>query len=197
MEYTLRFDKRNIRSYPTAGYFIEFSATQHGFSLLKTEQVNMQYLTLTANKFFELGNKWFAGTSIKGKISSANYQPYYLQRALGYLFDYVRGYEYYVIDGQHFVLGKTNLKYQLVTYKNLPKIMTEKIKYNVFVNGFADAAFVKDKQYYLNNPLNNSWLYSYGLGIDFATTYDFVLRLEVTRNQLNQNGFYIHFGAPL
>ena len=43
----------------------------------------------------------FVGSSLKGKWSSDSYQPYFMQVAFGFD-DYVRGYEYYVIDGQDY-----------------------------------------------------------------------------------------------
>ena len=53
--------------------------------------------------------RFFLGSSFKGKWSSNGYQPYFAQRGFGFD-DYVRGYEYYVVDGQDFWLSKTVLK---------------------------------------------------------------------------------------
>ena len=61
----------------------------------------------------ELENRVFIGSSFKSKWSSGGYQPYFAQKGFGFD-DYVRGYEYYVIDGQDFWLSKTILKYAIV-----------------------------------------------------------------------------------
>ena len=76
-------------------------------------------------------NRFFLGSALKGKWSSDGYQPYFAQRGLGFD-DYVRGYEYYVIDGQDFWLTKTALKYALVkkTKFDIPYIKMQQFKKN-------------------------------------------------------------------
>ncbi|MCC7050600.1 MAG: hypothetical protein IT239_02315 [Bacteroidia bacterium] len=197
LEYNYRLDRRNYRSYPTAGYCLELYATQNGIGFLKNEPVTMRYITLAAKKYFPITNRWNAGIMAKGKISDKNYQSYYLQRALGYTVDFVRGYEYYVIDGQHFALGKSNIKYQLIQLRKFPANIFNTLKYNIYLTAFSDAGYVRDLQYFRTNFLNNKWLYSYGVGLDFAVSNDFVLRFEIAKNHLTQTGFYLHFDAPL
>ena len=46
------------------------------------------------------------------------------------------------------------------------------------------------------NDLNNIWLASQGVSIDFVTYYDKLIRLEYARNHLNEWGVYIHFSNP-
>jgi hypothetical protein len=125
-----------------------------------------------------------------------------LQRALGYQNDYVRGYEYYVIDGQNFGLLKTNLKYNLVKpgavkIKRIKNNSLNRVQYGFYLNAFADAAYVQDNQFNELNKLNNTFINGYGIGLDFVGQNDLVIRFELTRNGLNQNGFYLHFSAPL
>ena len=40
-------------------------------------------------------------------------------------------------------------------------------------------------------------IYSWGLGLDFVTYYDMVLRFEYAFTSNRTNGFYIGFGMPI
>ena len=55
---------------------------------------------------------------------------------------------------------------------------------------------VTDSQYADNNALNNIFLFSQGFSLDFVTYYDKLLRLEYSRNHLNEWGLFIHFSNP-
>jgi hypothetical protein len=141
---------------------------------------------------------------VKGKISGSAFQPYYNTRALGYGKDFVRGYEYYVTDGQTYGLAKANLKFELVPKKVVhasfipfPKFAT--IPFAFYLNLFADGAYVKDAQYAdrYSNVLPNSWLAGYGAGIDFVSYYDIVFRFEYSFNKFGESGIFIHFTASI
>ena len=66
----------------------------------------------------------------------------------------------------------------------------------VYLNAFVDVGHAWDDRYAAVNPLANTWLTGYGLGLDVVTSYDQVIRLEVARNGLAENGFYLHFSHP-
>ena len=124
-----------------------------------------------------------------------------MQKGLGYG-DYLRGYEYYVIDGHNYGTFKTNLKYQLIKpntidFNYFKSDKFDKLYYAFYVNAFFDAGYVKDNLYFLENSLNNKWLYSYGLGIDFIGYYDMVFRFEVARNRMSEIGVFFHYFAPI
>jgi outer membrane protein assembly factor BamA len=70
------------------------------------------------------------------------------------------------------------------------------LQYAFYANVFADAGYVVNK-FTENNPLNNKMLFSWGLGIDFVTYYDMVIRFEYAWTSTWQNGFYFGFGMPI
>jgi hypothetical protein len=45
--------------------------------------------------------------------------------------------------------------------------------------------------------LDNKFIFGTGIGIDFVTYYDKVLRLEYGVNDMGETGFFIHFVAPI
>jgi outer membrane protein assembly factor BamA len=196
-----RHDQRDNVNYPLKGNYFDFEVMKMGFTVFN-DDVDFIYLTSQYKRYWELWKHIYFATGVKGKFSSQDQQPYYNTRGLGYGSDYLRGYEYYVIDGQKYVWLKTNLKYELlpVHYLNASIIPTEKfsnIPYSFYLNLYADYGYVQDKFYSLYNPLTNSNLYSFGGGIDFATYYNFVLRAEYSINKFGEKGIFIHFSAPI
>ncbi len=47
------------------------------------------------------------------------------------------------------------------------------------------------------NPYNNKMLYSWGLGLDFVTYYDLVVRFEYVFTNIHSHGFFFGFGMPI
>ena len=199
--YEYRCDHRDSRSYPLKGYYFDLEMTKMGLGLLKNEQLDVFYVQGSVRKYIPLHKRFYFATGIKGKVSSSGRQPYSVQRALGYR-DYVRAYEYYVIDGQSYWLGKASLRYELVQPKtySLPYLRLEKFTkfhYAMYLSVFSDMGYVEDKINYKYNDLSNSLLFGTGVGLDFVTYYDTILRLEYSFNKLGENGLFLHFASPI
>ena len=200
--YRYILDKRNDRAYPTKGKLFSFMLRKKGL-FQDMSEINMFNLLGTYKIFYKLNSKFFAANSLTIKKSFDDKQPYYFQEGLGYRY-YLRGLEYYVVDGQDFYLMKNTLKFQpfptRVSYINfIPFKKFNKIHYTFYLNLFFELGYVNNK--YLNPELNNTFankmLYSGGIGFDVATYYDKVIRLEYSINQLKELGFFIHFIAPI
>jgi outer membrane protein assembly factor BamA len=201
LRYLYKSEHRDYVIYPLRGYEYDFEIVKNGLSVVKNE-VDFSFLTTNIRKYWELASRWFFAAGFRGKLSDNNFQPYYNTAALGYGRDYVRGYEYYVVDGQRFALFKTNLKFVLVPKHELHTdiIPLEKfatIPYAFYINLYGDAAYAQDTQFSRYNPLTNSWLLGYGAGIDFVTYYDLVFRLEYSINRFGESGYFLHFTAPI
>ena len=193
-------DKRDFKAYPLKGYYFDLEAVKIGVGFLPNSP-DVLYFRSAFKKFWKLNDKFFYAASTKAKISANSNQPYYNQSGLGYG-DLVRGYEYYVIDGQNWYLAQSNLKYQLISprIQKIDFIPSEKFNtfhYAVYLNLFADAGYVRDKLYGQLNPLSNAAMVGYGIGLDYVTYYDQVLRLEYSFNKLGERGFFINFTAPI
>ena len=148
----------------------------------------------------KISNRLYIGTSIKTKLSSDEYQPYFSQEALGFD-DYVRTYEYYVIDGQDFWLNKNAVKYKIIDKKNfeIPYIKMSQFKkahYSLYLTLFSDFGYVKDNQNFKENNLTNSILSGSGISIDYLTYYDKLIRIEYGMNKLGEKGIFLHFTNP-
>lgn len=202
LSYGFRREKRDNRSYPLKGYLIDLSIDQNGLGLIKKDGMKLGTIFFTGNAHQHLKNRWYSAVGLKTKITYDGQPPYYNQRGLGYTNQYIRGYELYVIDGQHYALLKSNIKYNLVKKRTVDLDLRHFKKfdlfhYSLFLNVFGDAGYVID---YLNpntNPYANALQYGYGVSLDFVSYYDIVVRFEGSINKLGQPGFYIHFTNPI
>ncbi|MBZ0099157.1 MAG: hypothetical protein K8F30_08740, partial [Taibaiella sp.] len=56
---------------------------------------------------------------------------------------------------------------------------------------FADLGYAKNR-FAGNSYMNNRLLYSWGVGADLVSVYDFKLRVEYTWNHLGEKGLFLH-----
>jgi hypothetical protein len=154
------------------------------------------WLKLSAYKYFDMGYRWYSGFGAKGKYAPDKKFPYFEDEALGYS-DYLRSFEYYVIDGQKYITGRAFVKYAIVPLK-VTEIESwswqkfNKIHYSIFADAFIDAGYVHQAFPDPTNKLANRALVSAGVGIDLITYYDQVFRFEYTHGWQGRSGFYIH-----
>lgn len=198
-EYLFERDRRNVKYYPLKGYYL-FGSLAGSFNG-KKDTFNIASLYLGVNRYREITPLWHYSLTVRGKLSlTPGLQPYYLQKGLGYGNDLVRGYDKYVVDGQHYALFRSVLKYTLVSQRilKIDWLKTEKlntIPFAVYLNLFGDAGYTRDRYYYQNNPLNNKVLTGGGIGLDYVTYYDVVFRIEYSINQLGDKGIFLNFNA--
>lgn len=200
-KYLYRFDKRDSKNYPLKGHDIEIEFNQFGINFSNNEIHSTMFGAL-AEKFGKINKYLFYGVGMKAKAYTNNKVPFYIARGLGFNNDFVRGYEPYMISGSNFLVFKSNLKWQLYN----PKVYKVKFihfeKFNTFnhafyLNVFTDLGYIKDKMYNASNNLGNTLLIGYGVGLDFVTYYDKVMRLEFSTNRKGQSGIYVSFIAPI
>lgn len=199
--YFFKRDLRDSRVYPLRGYYFDFEIAKLGLGLIKNEIIDITNLYASLRKYWKLSDRFYIASGIKGKYSPNTLQPYYVQSALGWR-DYVRGYEYYVIDGSSYGLMKTGVKYELVKprIQKIPYLNTDKFDtfhYAFYLELFSDIAYVENKMSYQYNDLTNTFLYGTGIGLDFVTYYDNVFRLEYSFNKKGESGLFLHIYAPI
>ena len=196
-------DHRDNKPFPLKGYYINLSANKAGLGILGDEHTDLLQFGASLRGYWQIAGRLYAGVGYKGRLYAEKNVPFYLQNTLGYR-DYVRGYEYYIVEGQNYSLLKNELRYQLISphVKKIAFLPLEKFNtfhYALYAGIFADLAYVqsKDIQSMTKNTLNNTLMYGYGLGIDFVTYYDIVLRVEYAFNRMGENGLFLHLNSPL
>lgn len=202
IQYKIKNDHRDEKFYPLEGYYLDFRMGRYGLGVFSEDNVDLTTFETSLRKFWNIHPRWYFASGLNAKISAGKHQPYYLQQGLGFLGDIVRGYENMVIDGQHFWVAKTNLKYALIPYRvyQMPFLNNQKfslIHYRIFMNLFVDAGFVYDELFQSGNPYSNTMLGGTGIGIDFVTYYDKVFRTEFSVSRHGNIGVFFHFIAPI
>ncbi len=201
LRYFLKVEHRDLAVYPLKGNYFDLEIIKNGLGFLN-DDIDLFYAVSHYKHFWPLSKRFHAGAGLSVKYSFQSKMPYYFMKGLGYSRDFIRGYEYYVMDGEHFALLKTGIKFTILPKKEIyaPFIPLNKfatIPLAFYLNLFSDVGYVSDSQFKETNFLNNSWQYGYGAGIDFVTYYDMIFRLEFSINKLGQSGFFLHFTSPI
>jgi outer membrane protein assembly factor BamA len=201
VDYVFTHDIRDSKVYPLEGYAFKVKGQRYGLGLIK--EYPYPNWTLEATSFYhrKLSNRIYVANATQGKISSNKELPFAQQKALGYGV-YMTGYEHYVIDGSDYFISKFITKFQLMkpTRFDLPLFKKvkqfSKVHLAIYVNAMADIGYVNNKYADPLNDMVNQLQYSTGLGLDFVTYYDKVLRLEYAITRQGFHGFFFHLETP-
>jgi outer membrane protein assembly factor BamA len=160
------------------------------------EGLNFQsFANVEAGLFRNPLPKWYVSAIFRGRLMYPQDQPYYFSGGLGTQTDYVRGYEYYVIDGSNYGVLRLDLKREVFNNTwSIPVKYFTAIPLRVYPKIFADAGYITSPSPG-NSFLSNQVLYCVGVGLDVVTLYDIKIRFELAWNHLNQNGLYLHFNS--
>lgn len=191
LRYTYQYFDLNYIPYPTRGTAVEFEFLKRGFG----REVNLTQLQLRLGKYFSLPYKFYVATNAEANLKLPFDQPFFNQSLLGYNDSYMRGLEYYVVDGvaggyirntigKEIAAVKFNTGLRSKTYGSIP--------FRFYLKGYGDVGYIYNKNNLLTNGLNNRLIYSGGIGLDIISIYDIVLRVEYSFNQKGENGLFIH-----
>jgi len=195
------YDSRNSKSYPLMGSYMRLFVNKVGIGLV-SKDVDYFFYGLDFHFYQKLSNKWYVAEMFKLENSAGENHPYYYQLNMTQKKDFVRGYDLYTLKGDQMYFFRSNVKYELVK-PSLKKVKEgqednkfKRLQYAFYLNAFADAGYCVNN-FTENNPYNNKMLYSWGLGLDFVTYYNMVLRFEYAFTSIGTNGFFIGFGMPI
>jgi len=196
-------DYRDDHNYPLDGHYIEFELTKIGLGMFR-HSPDVFYGKLTVDMYAPIGGIWYWASNVTAKMSDSKTAPYFLSQGFGYKNDYVRAFDLYVIDALNYAICKNNLKFEILrpVTTHLPLIKNErfgKIHLALYANLFFDFAYTWDVAIPegSSTKIANKFIYGTGVGIDFVTYYDKVLRLEYGLNGLGETGFFVHLVAPI
>ena len=189
---------RNYFAYPLSGSYFDVGVAQSfflnnsgsPFTTLRAKYVN--YNKLSENYSYMVG--------AEGQLRLSEHYAFADNLALGFR-SLVRGYELYVVGGQHFGVFKQGITRELLDIKSIRINFIRNPKFNniplsVYLNAFTDAGYVVDNVFQEHNPLTNRLLLGGGLGLHMVTFYDIVLRLEYSINREGGRGLYFSTGFP-
>ena len=198
---TFKNDYRDEQNYPLKGHYLEIIMEKNGLGCFETSP-DVFYGKITADWYQPIKGRWYWASNLTLKMSDDNDAPYFLKQGLGYKNDYVRTYELYVIDAMNFALIKNNLKFAILNplTRYLPLIKNDrfgKIHFALYANLFFDCAYSWKMPCDETSFLDNKFIFGTGIGIDFVTYYDKVIRFEYGVNDMGEDGLFIHFVAPI
>ena len=186
-------NKRKTFSYPLSGSFLEIAFRQR-FYFENGESANSR-LQLFYSKYIPVTKKSFYSFGLKTQYQYTNSISTSENIALGYKHN-IRGFDFYTIDGQSFVVIKQNINTTLIGNKNLhfkfiPSEKFNTIPFSAYVSLFSDFGYVHDNFYGAQNTLSNQMIYSFGAGLHLVSYYDQVFVLEYTLNSLKEQGIFV------
>jgi outer membrane protein assembly factor BamA len=192
LTYRINYIKADSWIYPLKGITVEAEAGKKGIGPLS--DIDDVRLRLNVVKYWQLARKTYGALGLRTQAKFGGDQPYVNQRAIGYSDDYLRGLEYYVMDGTSFFVFKSTLRQELLSFKVHLPIVPRKfstVPFRILAKTYADMGYSYNKMPGLAN-LNNRFLYTGGVGFDIVSFYDTCLRIEYSVNQLGQKGLFLH-----
>ena len=196
--YTFTHDKRDIAAYPLKGYRVRAQVFKKGIGIF--DDADLLSFSLSYGRYDDLGKGFYLSNYTSGYVSTPSQQAYSLVEGLGFGNNNVRGYELYVIHGQHYAVNKTTIKKQLLKgvtkWKAMPLEQFQTFPYAFYLKAYFDMGYSKNTEMYEGNqPLADKLIFGTGVGLDIVTFYDFIIRLEYSMNRELEHGFFLHLAS--
>jgi outer membrane protein assembly factor BamA len=199
LSYTFVWDYRDFVSYPLSGAYLRVAADKIGIGIY--DDVDIFKINARYARYFDLGKKFYYGTSFTGHLSTPSQQPYFNYSGVGFGTNFLRGYERYVIEGQSFITNKNSFKRLLFSVEtDISRILKmkqfSKIPIAAYLSLNFDHGYIKNyPAYELNTLFTEKYIYGGGIGIDIISFYDFVMRWEYSINIEREQALYFNLYA--
>jgi len=189
--YTFRYTNADYNLYPTKGFLSETTILHRGV----TKDMNLTQLTAINSYTVPVLPKTQLQFKEGAVLNLPFDQPFYNSSLFGYYGNiFMRGYEYYVIDGDAGIIGRATVQHELLNFTVRPGLDNKRlVSYPIRIFGklYTDAGYAYEKDPG-NSLLNNKLLHSWGLGVDLVMPYDVIFKVEYSFNQLGGNGLFLH-----
>lgn len=197
--YGITFDHRDIKPYPLSGWRAIGEFRWNG--LLPGDDLHVGRLFGQFEKYFPL-TQWLSLETIAlGRVSYPRRQlPWNNNQGLGYGSNFVRGFEYYVVDGLDFGVFRTSWHFKILSKtwklgKFMPLKAYKTMPLQLYLALNTDAGYANDPYYSKDNPLANRALLGYGPGLDIVAWYDKTIRVEWSWNDLGEHGLFLRINT--
>ncbi len=202
LTYSITYDRRNRNNYPTRGNYLSGTIKKLGLTIWD-KNTNIWRFNVAGKKFFEISKRASFGSNLNYYFNNQSPWPFMFNEGLGYHENFVRGYELFIINANQYVLNRNEFRFKALAFNidisNILKMQQfNKIPYGIFLKTFFDHGYSTDAT---RNPLNarlsDKYLFGYGVGVDVVSYYNLVFRFEISRNNLNETGFFFHMGSAI
>ena len=195
-------DHRDNRYYPRKGHFMSLSAQKDGvFS--QNEDVHAFYFIFQLAEYVPVYKDKidYEGVFKFRYEMSGRLQPYFNSRALGYNNDYLRGYEYFVIDGPNYVYLKNAVRFDLwkkdINFGRFVPASFRVLPTHLWFCLNTDVGYVQSTGRHPENSFPGRILWGRGLGMNLLFYNSTLIQFEISQNHLRQWGWYFHYIVPL
>jgi len=201
LTYSFVRDVRDFRNYPLKGFLIGGRIDRIGVGA--NSDAKQWRGSIRLNKYFDLKNGFYLASTFSGLWSTRQDQAYNFYNAVGFGRTLVRGYELDLIETPVYALQKNSFRKLLFKGEQdlkriVPLEQFQKLPYAFYAKIFYDHGWAQPYPDYSGSArLTNKYLYGLGIGLDIVSAYDFVLRIEYSRNAEQTNNFFINFKAAL
>ncbi len=186
-------DQRDLREYPTDGFYLSISAAKYGFG---ESDVNIFRYGYDIRLYNPVGDDISLNARSFANFVGGGIVPTYRHVYFGYD-ERIRGYFKDVLEGENIFGSSVEVRVQLLKphYYTFPYALLPEFavwRYALYAAVFADVG----KTWYRNERvLDDPWYAGYGAGLHFLLPYSFILRTEYAFNQHGVGQFVLDFGA--
>lgn len=201
LNYRFTYDQRDASGYPWRGYLLSASLLKDGLGVFSDR--NALQARLECRHYIPMGQRWSWAFEARSKLSLIRTeQPYNDNRAMGFGNNYVRGFEYYLMDGLDMGILKGGLRFRaLDKVLNFGRFMPiqafRRVPVKFHLTTYSDLGYANSPYNQLNNPLNNRILWGGGIGLDIVFFFDKVIQIEYSFNDLMENGLFLHLNMNI
>jgi len=184
-------DFRNIKYYPTEGFYFSATAEKHGIGAMRSE-INLLIVRLNLDFYQPIDSNlsWASEAYLSAHLINENHIPFLFAGMIGYDY-YPRGYEYRMVLGNAVYGLNETLRYKVfqsdpIFDKIIPIQQFKPFAFSLYCYGFFDMAYV-----------DNQLLYSSGLGADFVTYYDRSIGFHFAVTNQKAFGIFATLRSPI
>lgn len=197
--YLYSHEHRDYIAYPTKGYYAGAEikgAAADDFSFFYGEMnLRLQY-------YEEMFPRWFWSSRLNAGATFKNKQAYVYDRHVGYDEKNITGYDYYVVDGQHYSILNNDIRFlilpkRIFNFGSKKSSRFTKIHFSLYAKLMFDIGYVYHQHRAPTNTLANTFLWGSGVGLDLVTYYDITLNCSYAINKMGEGGFYFGIKAPI
>jgi len=193
LRFVYQWDNRDIQRYPLNGALARITVQQRGLGIWK--DFNQTYLEGHYSKYWKVGRTQYLGANFKAATSFPDRQAFSNRIRVGYESNFIRGYEQYIAEANHFVTARTAARQMLLNVKWRPRWIKRDqfnlIPIKLILKVYGEGG--KLWGYEGENWLNGNYLLGTGIGLDVVTLHDSLFSVEYSMNRRRERGIFMHF----
>ncbi len=192
ISYSYHYVHTDNINYPINGVVFHSRISKKGFGW--GGGINSLMLDASIKFHKPINPNWFFSVQNAEKIRLPFKQAFINTQAFGYGEYYLRGLEFRVIDAVASSLNKLTLTRKIVDKRIRIPVKNRYVPFlpiKIYAKTYGDFGYAYHSRAY-DTRLNNTFLYTGGMGLDILSLYDIRASVEYSFNQLGEKGLFLH-----